>query len=120
MHVGSAAELVLGQADIEIAAKTKMLAHCLADDVAEIPTGDGLDQHAQCPVCAETVVMDFRARRPLERKVADHLAQPLVVGPGIGADDGVGKPRLMGDCLQDCDVALGVRGELRHVVGDPV
>ena len=71
--------------------------------------------------CArQAVIVHLRARRPFEREVADHLAQPLVVGPGVLADDGVGEARLVGDGLQDRDVALGVPGELRHVIGDPV
>jgi hypothetical protein len=66
------------------------------------------------------VIVHLRARRELEREVADHLAQPLVVGPGVLADHGVGEARLVGDGLQHRDVALGVLAELRHVVGDLV
>jgi hypothetical protein len=43
-----------------------------------------------------------------------------VVGPGVLADDGAGEARLVSDGLQDRDVALGVLGELRNVIGDPV
>ena len=82
--------------------------------------GHRLDQHAQRPVRGQAVIVHLRARRPFEREVADHLAQPLVVGPGILADHGAGEACLMGDGLQDRDVALGVLGELRHVVGDLV
>ena len=120
MHVGGAAELRFGQADIKLAAETQRLGHRLADDVAEVLAGDGFDQHAQGPVRREAVVVDLRARRPFEREVADHLAQPLVVGPGILADDRVGETRLVGDRLQHRDVALGVLGKGRHVIGDLV
>ena len=120
MHVGGARELRLGQADIELAAEAQRLGHGLADDVAEVLAGDGLDQHAERPVGAQPVVVDLRARRPFEREVADDLAQPLVVGPRILGNDGVGKACLVRDGLQHRDVALGVLGERRHVIGDLV
>ena len=120
VHVGGAAELRFGQADIEFAAEAQRFGDGLADDVAEILAGDGFDQHAQGPVGRQAVIVHLRAGRPFEREVADHLAQPLVVGPGVLADDGAGEARLVGDGLQDRDVALGVPGELRNVIGDAV
>lgn len=99
MHVGGTAELALGQADIELAREAERLGHGLANDVAEVLAGHRLDQHAERPVRGQAVIVHLRARRELEREVAHHLAQPLVVGPRILADHRVGEARLVGDGL---------------------
>ena len=120
VHVGGAAVLAVRQADEELAAEAERLDDGLADDVAIVAAGHRLDQHGERPVRRGAVIVNLRARRELEREVAHHLAQPLVVGPRVLADHRVGEARLMGDGLQHGDVALGVLGELRHVVGDLV
>jgi len=113
-------KLGFGKSDIEFAAKAQRLDHGVADDVAEVAAGEGLDQHAERPVRAQPVIVHLRSRRPFEREVAHDLPQALVVGPRLLADLGVGETCLVRDGLQDGDVALGVLLELRQVVGDAV
>ena len=66
------------------------------------------------------VVLQLRARRPVEREVADLGAHPRMVGPGRLGHVVRREAALMRHHLLQRDVGLAARGELRQVIGDLV
>ncbi len=100
--------------------ESERIEQIVTDHVAIVAAGDGLDQDGQHPVGRQAVIFHPRAGLPLEREVADLVAQPGVVGPGRRRDGRVGEAALVGDDLLDGEQPLAVAGEFRDVVGDLV
>jgi len=71
-------------------------------------------------VGGQPVVVHLAAGRPLERELADGLAQQLVIVPHLRGHLGRRKARLVGEQLDDRDLALAVGLEARHVRGHGV
>ena len=94
--------------------------HLLADHVAIVLAGDGLDHHRLHQVRRLAVILQLRSGRPVQREVAHLGAHPRMVGPGRLGHVVGRKAALMRHHLLQRDVGLAARGELRQVVGDLV
>ena len=66
------------------------------------------------------MIVQARARRPLQREVAHLLAHFGVIGPHRRSDVLTGKSAAVAQHLRQRDVAFAVLRELRHVFGDAV
>ena len=122
MHLGRAGRLRVRQPDIELVAEPERLDHPGADELAIIDLGDRLDQHCRDPMSGGRVILHDRAGRPFQGEIAHRLAQQRVIFPGgrRHRHRGAREAALMGEHLEQRDVALAVAGELRDVVGDAV
>jgi hypothetical protein len=117
VHVDGARVLAVGQADEDVVAEPERDGDLLADELAVVRPGQGLDQHRRRPVGGAAVVVHLAARRELGDELADRLAQELVVVPRLHRHVGVGKAALVGEELDDRDLALAVGLEARDVGG---
>ena len=120
VHVDGAHVLAVGQPHVEVASEAERLDHVVADEDAVVGLRQRLDEGGRGPVGRAAVVVDARARRPLEREAAHGPAQQLVVLPGRLRHVGVREARLVREELDQRDLALAVGLEARQVLGDPV
>jgi hypothetical protein len=120
VHVRDACVFAFGQADEDVRSQAQRSEDRIANIGAEILAGELFDQHAQRPVSRQAVVVDARPGCPFEGELADGLAHAGVIGPRLAGQLGVREAALVGDDLQDRDVALAQAAEFGHVIAQAV
>ena len=88
-----------------------------AHEVAERDARALLAEHRDHPHAGARVVLEARARLPVEAPAREARAQRLAGGPVPGARGRLGEARRVGEELLDADRVLAVRRELGEHVG---
>ena len=120
VHVHSARVLRIRQADEHLVLQPERRRDLVADEGAEVPAGDGLDQRRSRPVRGPGMVVDAASGRPFGLEADDGAPPRLAVLPGLRRHVGVGKAALVRQQFEHALPALAVGLEARQMHGDRV
>jgi hypothetical protein len=118
--VGAALLLARRHTDKDVLGEPERRQHLLSDHVAVVLAGHRLDDHRLGQVRGARVVLQPRARRPVEREITDLGAHSCMVGPRRLGHVTARETALMRHDLVQGYLALAARSEFRQVVGDAV